>query len=111
MADKPAVSNDKSSENGVLSQALGADVFSSERDKALASFANGGTRALQQTLDRDAQDMKANKALEDKGSLPESKNVADVSQATKQDRSADFTNMMADNDKLGAAMDKALANT
>ena len=111
MADKPAVSNDKSNENGALSQALGADVFANERS-AMASFANGGSRALQQTLDKDAHDMMANKALEDKGALPESKNVADVNQATSADRSANFTAMMAPDDgKLAQSMDRALANT
>lgn len=78
-------------EQNVLAQALTGDVYGNG-DNALASFAKGGSQALQQTLDKNAKDLEA------QGALPESKNVANVEDATPQDKSADFSQMMAQAD-------------
>ena len=89
-------------EQNVLAQALTGDVYGNG-DNALASFAKGGSQALQQTLDRNAKDLEA------QGALPESKNVANVEDATPADKSADFQTMMA-NDTANTAMNNALQN-
>lgn len=101
MSDKASKPTDKVSENSASS-------FS----EALGSFLTEANKVAQKTLDPRAQDMVANKALEDKGALPQSRNVANLDQATPSDRNAPIQAMMASDDgKLSQSLDRALANT
>lgn len=91
------------SQNSALAQALSGELYSS-KESAFGSFAKAGTVALQQTLDKSAQDM------ETKGQIPEREKVADLTKATHDDKHGDFVSRLASDDIVDNAQAKALKN-
>lgn len=84
MVDKPGSARDKVQES-----------TASAMSEAFGSFLTEAVKVQQKTLDPKAQDMMANKALEDKGTLPQSNKVANLSEATNEDRHFSPQNQLA----------------
>lgn len=108
---KPDANAKDGGTQNALAQALtGRTCFAEVEKNVTAALAQGGSEALQQTLGNSSGDMNSkNIALEQAGALPQSKNVANLDDATSADKCCDFQSMMG-NDVANAAMDNALAN-
>lgn len=102
--------NEGPKEQGALAQALSGKAFIAEVNRStMGSLADGGSRALQNTIGGTKDMASANIALEEAGKMPKGQDVANLATATQADKCCNFSEKMS-SDKVETAFNQRFDN-